>query len=165
MPFGMAWTYTPPTNWQFYGADEAPALWQTLTTDGQLVVGWGINELDLPLTQAAAQGSNAPAQTLDLLRVVKETTGRLYTLQTIAMYNFERYLTASNADVAHMIAAGQIDEASQHCRRHVEIVTALYLHLLEGKPLVLLARSDRRERDDLRLILRRDGTYAVERER
>jgi hypothetical protein len=39
------------------------------------------------------------------------------------------------------------------------------MHLLEGRPLMLLARRDRRERDDLRLILRRDGTYAVERER
>jgi len=165
MPFGMAWAYAPPGNWQFYGATEAPALWETLTTGEQLVVGWGITELDLPLVRTAAQATNAPAHTLDLLRVVTETTGRHYTLQTIAMYNFERYLTASNAQVAHLIANGQIDEASQHCRRHVEIVAALYLHLLEGRPLMLLARRDRRERDDLRLILRRDGTYAVERER
>jgi hypothetical protein len=165
MPFGMAWTYAPPTAWQFYGPTEAATLWETLTSGEHLVVGWGISELDLPLLRAAVQAPGEPAHTLDLLRVVTETTGRHYTLQTIAMYNFERYLTASNAEVAHMIASGQVDEASQHCRRHVEIVAALYTHLLEGRPLMLLARRDRRERDDLRLILRRDGTYAIERER
>jgi hypothetical protein len=161
----MAWVYMPPKHWQFYGPTEAPALWEMLTSGEQLVVGWGVTELDLPLIRNAAQATDAPAHTLDLLRVITENTGRHYTLQTIAMYNFERYLTASNAEVAHMIAGGQVEEASQHCRRHVEIVAALYLHLLEGRPLMLLARRDRRERDDLRLILRRDGTYAVERER
>lgn len=165
LPLGLAWTFAPPANWIFYTPNDARALWLTLTSPNRHIVGWGIGELDLPLVRSRAGGSSWPAKLIDLQQIIAEATGRRYTLQFIGMANFDRIISVTNADIAGLLAAGQIIPARRHCRAYAELVAESYLHLLEGKPLKLLARQNQGETEDLAFFLNDKHEWHVEHRR
>lgn len=138
IPFGLAVTYVEQGGWKTWFSEDAAALWKVLTFEPVTVVGFNIQQFDLPIIyhSAGARGGAWP-RVVDFFEQIKAATGRYAKLDDVARATLGRSKTADGKQAAQWLRDGEIDNVVAYCREDVEIVKALHQHALQGEPLIL----------------------------
>lgn len=88
----------------------------------------------------------------DLFFLIRQATGRWYSLETIAQHNLNRGKLADGQRAAEWLRSGdpeQIAKATEYCRHDVQLTIDLHAILLAGSPLRLPPRAKRQELNEI----------------
>jgi len=124
----------------------------------QTIVGWNIADFDLPVIKCNAACSSGYAwqswepKTVDLFALIRQATGRWYSLETVAQHNLGRGKLADGQKAAEWLRSGDpalVAKAFEYCRHDVQLTIDLHQMLLRGEPLRLPARAKRQELNEV----------------
>lgn len=147
MIFGLAVTYDDQTGeYKEWGMKDLVALW--LYMKSQTVCGWNIIDFDIPVIRYALQGDGYPADesimAYDLFHLIRQKTGRWYSLNAATKANLGREKTADGLQAAKWLAEWLetkdetlYRQAMDYCRNDVALEYALYEKLSKGESLEL----------------------------
>ena len=141
--FGFAATYDDAYGWRTWTTSLVNLLWTHLSMSGARVVGWDIEEYDLPVLRHAAQ-RDEPLVSLDLSAQIISATRRHYKLDTIARANLGRGKILETGLVIEWLRAGDsasMVKVTEHCRNNVQLVIDLFGIVYQGRPLALPGRQ------------------------
>lgn len=149
MQFAIAVTYNDEIDeWKEWTLPMLPHLWEYLKTD--TVCGFNIVAFDLPVIMYSlwrmgekCEGYNQ-LRTHDLFALIREVTGRWYSVEALVISNLGRSKNGSGLEVAGWLAEYEVtgDESLlrksfTYCRNDVDLEYSLYRILLGGAPLIL----------------------------
>ena len=141
--FGFAVTYDEMFGWRTWTTSLINLLWTHLTMPDIRIVGWDIEEYDLPVIRHAVQQRESTAA-LDLSAQIATATRRHYKLDTIARTNLHRGKILDTGLVIEWLRAGDSDsmiKVTEHCRNNLQLVMDLFDFIRRGEPLVLPGRQ------------------------
>jgi len=154
MPFGLAVTMTSDRTIHHW--DNAKALLNYL--DMATVITWNGDAFDLPIVERTAGRQGYGIQSLDLSAAIRDTTGRRYRLERVAVANGLGKKTGADEQVAKWIASGEqelITQAYASCEQNVRLLIRI-AERLHTTGITLPARPHRDEPTDLHM--RYDGS-------
>lgn len=165
--FGIAVTYDSDTDeWKEWRSEYARLLHGYLR--GKAVAGWNIRSFDLPIIASNADhefNENAlQYAAFDLFDEIRRTTGRWYKLDVVADANLGRQKLSHGQQATEWLRSGHeqdIAKAFEYCREDVQLVVDLHQHLLDGNPLFLPKRPERKELNDIAWWLDKDPDWIV----
>lgn len=161
MRFGCAVTavdYDEGDIWEWAEWTECGPLRSALyIAQKQTIVGWNIDDFDLPVINHNANRIEYPwphwePKTVDLFALIRQFTGRWYSLETVAQHNLGRGKLADGQRAAEWLRSGdpeQIAKAFEYCRYDVQLTIDLHQMLLRGEPLRLPPRAKREELNEV----------------
>lgn len=147
MIFGIAVTYDDVTReYKEWGMKDLVGLW--LYMKKNIVCGWNIIDFDIPVIRYNLQGDGYPAdesiEAYDLFHLIREKTGRWYSLNAATKANLGQEKTADGLQAAKWLAEWLetkdetlYRQAMDYCRNDVALEYALYHKLHSGSPLEL----------------------------
>jgi hypothetical protein len=176
--FGLATTYIDngrdaqgqeDIGWTTWWPDSIKALWLDICRSSGPLVTWNGDEFDIPylIVQAVREGITTDPwqqlpESLDLMSLIRRESKRMegkerwYKLEAIAYANLGRGKIGHGDEAAAWLRSGDpalIAQAADYCRDDVQIVKELHERLLSGLPLICPARPERREYQELRVML------------
>lgn len=143
---------------------ELERLWTYINHQHVTLLGWNIIDFDMVLINHELQAHNIEARAahtskytvLDLFAEIKWDTGRWYKLSVIAQSNGLGNKLADGQQASEWLRSGDpalLQKAVEYCRHDVQLVRNIHERLLAGEMLVLPARPERKEQDDLRWMV------------
>jgi RNase_H superfamily len=168
--FGFAVTYDEMFGWRTWTTSLVYLLWTHLTMPDIRIVGWDIEEYDLPVIRHAVQTQYDEAVTsLDLSAQIITATHRHYKLDSIARANLGRGKILDKGLVIEWLRAGDsgsMIKVTEHCRNNVQLVMDLIGIIRQDRPLVLPGRQqsadlgwDRMNEATLRIFFTPQGEW------
>lgn len=159
MRFGCAVTYNEAANeWLDWQAHDVADLYAYLGyLPETILAGWNVKDFDWPVICNNAQSIN-PAlrpcspQLYDPFDLIRQKTGRWYSLETIAQHNLGRGKLADGQKAAEWLRSGDPDlvtRALEYCRYDVQLTMDLTAILRSGEPLRLPPRAQRQEWNEM----------------
>lgn len=154
MRFGCAVTYRADLGtWQEWHTEHVVNLYDLLPWCDLPVVGWNIIDFDWPVIlhnaeRAGATINHTGVTIIDLFDLIRQATGRWYSLEAIAQHNLGRGKLADGQRAAEWLRSGdpaQVAKAMEYCRHDVQLTIDLHQMLLRGEPLRLPPRAKREE--------------------
>jgi hypothetical protein len=136
IPFRLAVTDGPSS--ETWLANDAAELWRLLCLPDRIVVGFNIQQFDLPIIYRAADVS-VPSwpRAIDLFEQIKNATGRWVKLGDVAQATLGRSKTADGKQAAQWLRDGEIEKVVAYCQQDVQLVKDLHELTLRGEPLIL----------------------------
>ena len=166
--FGFAVTYDEMFGWRTWTTSLVDLLWTHLTMADIRIVGWDIEEYDLPMIRGAVQDEE-PTPFVDLSAQIMAATRRHYKLDSIARANLNRGKILDTGLVIEWLRAGNSDamtKVTEHCRNNIQLVMDLFDLIRQGQPLVLPGRQqsadlgwDRMKEATLRIFFTPQGEW------
>lgn len=163
IPFGLAVTIGndyDPSPWYDHDARD---LWSTLCQPDFVVVGFNIQQFDLPIIYHAADLS-VPAwpRVIDLFEQIKAATGRWVKLDDVAMATLGRRKIADGKQAAQWLRSGELEKVIAYCQEDVQLVKHLHELTLRGEPLILPAQPGKYKGNEyeIRLWLDQAGQWS-----
>jgi hypothetical protein len=126
-----------------------------------ILVGWNIINFDWPvICSNVKRRDNADylmrrgrdPEFVDLFALIRQHTGRWYSLETVAQHNLGRGKLADGQRAAEWLRSDdpeQIAKAMEYCRYDVQLTIDLHAILLRGEPLRLPPRAKRQELNEI----------------
>ncbi len=90
------------------------------------IIGFNSEHFDLPIIHKYYPGSLAQIPHLDILKLVKETTGRRYKLDDLAQATLQTQKSADGLQAMKWFQEGKIDDIKKYCEQDVRITKELY---------------------------------------
>lgn len=160
IPFGLAVTDGPSV--ETWLANDATELWRLLCLPDKVVVGFNIQQFDLPILYRAggAMGGQWP-HTIDLFEQIKLATGRWVKLDDVAWATLKRRKTADGKQAAQWLRDGEIEKVVAYCREDVQLVKELHEWTFQGEPLILPRQQNKYKGNEheIRLWLDQAGQW------
>lgn len=155
--FGIAVSFEPEREpsrqWTYYSIARAFDLYRAMCNADQ-VIGWNCAAFDIPVVTAQLGREFSPdafkpkewkpAQVIDLMAQIRDTTGRWYKLEVIAQANLRRGKISDGLTAVQWLNSGDEDlvsQAMEYCREDVQLTYDLHQILLSGQPLILPGRE------------------------
>lgn len=147
MQFSIAVTYNDETDeWRQWTLSILPDLWEYLKTD--LVAGFNFVDFDLPVIMYSlwrmGEECDGQLRTHDLFAVIREKTGRWYSVNSLSIANLGRSKSGNGLEVAGWLAEYEhtadpelLKKSFAYCCDDVDLEYSLYRILLGGAPLIL----------------------------
>ena len=165
LKFGCAVTYDTWTKrYEAHMPHQLAHMWNNMIRRD--LCGWNIKAFDIPVilsnlsnaTRFPEDADLSPmGEIIDLFDLIRQETGRWYSLDTIAEANLGHGKTVDGKQAVLWLRSGNqalIQKAVEYCRDDVELVRKLYERLRRGQPLRLPARPERNELEELRFHLK-----------
>lgn len=104
---------------------ELSALWPILEKAERLI-GYNSEHFDLPVMNRYYTGDLLRFPHLDLLRVIKESSGKRFKLNDVAKATLQIEKSADGLQAQKWFEEGKIDEIKKYCEQDVKITKELY---------------------------------------
>lgn len=114
-------------NGQFRSFEESELgeLWPILEK-AERIIGYNSEHFDIPILNKYYAGDLLKFSNLDLLKVIKESTGKRFKLNDIAKATLQIEKSADGMQAQKWFAEGKIDEVKKYCEQDVKITYELY---------------------------------------
>lgn len=117
-----------------FGESELSGLWPMLEKAERLI-GYNSIHFDLPILGRSYPGDLTKLPHLDLLAVIKESTGKRFKLNDVAVATLQIEKSASGLQAMQWYEEGKIDEIKKYCEQDVRITKDLYEYGRKNKML------------------------------
>lgn len=157
MRFGCAMTYREDVGWNTWSTESALELYLMLCRCNQPIVGWNVLDFDWPVIchnaeRAGATINHTSVALIDLFDLIRQATGRWYSLESVSQHNLGRGKLADGQKAAEWLRSGDpllVAKAFEYCRHDVQLTIDLHTILLRGEPLRLPPRAKRQELNEV----------------
>lgn len=159
MRFGCAVTYNDAADeWLEWQAHAIADLYVYLGyMPKAAITGWNIKDFDWPVICNNAMIINSALRSCspelyDPFDLIRQKTGRWYSLETVAQHNLGRGKLADGQKAAEWLRSGDADliaKAFEYCRYDVQLTMDLAAILKRGDPLRLPPRTQRQELNEV----------------
>lgn len=113
---------------------ELSKLWPILEKTTRLI-GYNSEHFDLPILNRYYTGDLSALPHLDMLKVIKETTGKRYKLDDLAKATLKMEKSADGLKAMEWFKEGKIDLIKEYCEQDVKVTKELYEYGLENQQL------------------------------
>ncbi|MFA6426858.1 MAG: ribonuclease H-like domain-containing protein [Candidatus Magasanikbacteria bacterium] len=104
---------------------ELKQLWPILEK-AQCIIGYNSEHFDLPILNKYYTGDLLRFQNLDILKIIKESTGKRYRLNDIAQATLQISKSADGLQAQTWYEEGKMDEIKKYCEQDVKVTKELY---------------------------------------
>ncbi len=120
----------------FHSFDEHQLgdLWPFLEKADRLI-GYNSESFDVPILNKYYTGNLASFPHLDLLKVIKESSGKRYKLDDVARATLQIGKSADGLQAVRWYEEGKIDEIKKYCEQDVRVTRDIYQFGLKNKML------------------------------
>lgn len=111
---------------------ELNELWPILEKSERLI-GYNSEHFDVPILNKYYAGDLTQFPHLDMLKVIKETTGKRFKLNDIAKATLQIEKSADGLQAMEWFKEGKIDEIKKYCEQDVKVTKEIYEYGLKNK--------------------------------
>lgn len=104
---------------------ELSSLWPILEKADRLI-GYNSESFDLPILQRFYTGDLSRIRHLDILKVIRESTGKRFKLDDIAAATLQTKKSADGMQAMRWYEQGEIEKIKKYCEQDVKITKELY---------------------------------------
>ena len=104
---------------------ELGQLWSILEK-AERIIGFNSEHFDMPILNKYYAGDLMSIPHLDILKIVKETSGRRYKLNDLAKATLQIEKSADGFQAITWFKEGKIDEIEKYCEQDVKVTKELY---------------------------------------
>ncbi|OIO18968.1 MAG: hypothetical protein AUJ23_02705 [Candidatus Magasanikbacteria bacterium CG1_02_32_51] len=104
---------------------ELGQLWPILEK-AERIIGFNSEHFDMPILNKYYAGDLMSIPHLDILKIVKETSGRRYKLNDLAKATLQIEKSADGLQAIAWFKEGKIDEIKKYCEQDVKVTKELY---------------------------------------
>ncbi len=104
---------------------ELTQLWPFFER-AERIIGFNSEHFDVPILQRSYSGDFSRFRHLDLLKVVKESTGKRFKLDDLARATLQMQKSASGLQAVEWYKQGEIDKIKEYCEQDVRVTKELY---------------------------------------
>lgn len=127
--------YDSETNkYSSYLVEELPHLWPIIER-ADVLIGYNSDHFDIPLLNKYYSGDLTKIKSLDLLKEIKNVTGRRFKLDHIAEGTLGVNKSGHGLQAITWWKQGEIDKIRQYCLDDVKITKKLYDYAVKNKKL------------------------------
>lgn len=105
--------------------NELSNLWPVLE-NAERLIGYNSEHFDLPIMNRYYTGDLLQFPHLDLLKAIKESSGKRYKLNDIAKATLQIEKSADGLQAQKWFEEGKIDEIKKYCEQDVKVTKELY---------------------------------------
>ncbi len=113
---------------------ELGLLWPILEK-AERIIGYNSEHFDLPILSRYYTGSLASVPHLDLLKVIKQSSGSRYKLNDIAKATLQIEKSADGLQAMQWFKEGKLDLIKQYCEQDVKVTKEVYDYGRQNKML------------------------------
>ncbi|MFA5211663.1 MAG: ribonuclease H-like domain-containing protein [Patescibacteria group bacterium] len=113
---------------------ELGLLWPILEKS-ERIIGFNSEHFDVPILNKYYAGDLTKFSHLDLLKIIRESTGKRYRLNDIAKATLQIEKSANGLKAMEWFKEGKIDEIKKYCEQDVKVTKELYDYGLKNKML------------------------------
>lgn len=113
---------------------ELQELWPILEKS-ELLIGYNSDHFDIPVLNRVYAGDLSKFPSLDLLKVIKETSGKRYKLDDIAKATLQISKSADGLQAMKWYEEGKIDKIKEYCEQDVKVTKEVYEYGKKNKML------------------------------
>ncbi|MDP2685494.1 MAG: ribonuclease H-like domain-containing protein [bacterium] len=113
---------------------ELNQLWPILEK-AERIIGYNSEHFDVPILNKYYMGDLTVIPHLDILKVIKEMSGRRYKLNDIAIATLQIEKSADGLQAMKWFEQGKIDEIKKYCEQDVKVTKELYEYGKKNKML------------------------------
>lgn len=113
---------------------ELGNLWPILEHSDR-IIGYNSAHFDVPILARYYTGDLTKIPHLDILKVVKESTGKRFKLNDLVKATLQLEKSANGLQAMQWFTEGKLDLIKQYCEQDVRITKDLYLYGLKNKML------------------------------
>ncbi len=117
-----------------YLVEELPKLWPILER-ADVLIGYNSDHFDIPLLDKYYPGDLTKIKSLDLMKEIKDVTGRRFKLDHIAEGTLGVNKSGHGLQAITWWKQGEIEKIRQYCLDDVKITKKLYDYALKNKKL------------------------------
>ncbi|MEK7084494.1 MAG: ribonuclease H-like domain-containing protein [Patescibacteria group bacterium] len=117
-----------------FAESELSGLWPVLEK-AERFIGYNSIHFDLPILGRYYPGDLTKFPHLDILAVIKESTGKRFKLNDVAVATLQIEKSATGLKAMQWYEEGKIDEVKKYCEQDVRITKELYEYGLKNKML------------------------------
>jgi len=121
-------------SYRSFGENELSQLWPIFER-AELLIGYNSEHFDLPILDRQYMGDLTKIPHLDLLKVIKESSGSRFKLDDIAKATLQIKKTADGLQAMRWYEEGKIDEIKKYCEQDVRVTKELYEYGKKNKML------------------------------
>lgn len=111
--------------YQSFDEHQLGDLWPVLEKAERLI-GYNSLHFDLPILNRYYAGDLSSIPHLDLLKVIKESSGKRYKLDDIAKATLQIQKSADGLQAVRWYEEGKIEEIKQYCEQDVKVTKEIY---------------------------------------
>jgi DEAD/DEAH box helicase domain-containing protein len=108
-----------------YLEEDLPKLWPILE-GADMLIGFNSDHFDIPILNKYYPGDLTKIKSLDLLKEVKEATGRRYKLDNIAEATLGQKKSGHGLEAVQWWKEGKIDKIREYCIQDVKVTKGVY---------------------------------------
>ena len=108
-----------------YLEEDLPKLWPILE-DADLLIGYNSDHFDIPILNKYYPGDLTKIKSLDLLKEIKNASGRRFKLDNIAQSTLGKKKSAHGLQAVKWWEEGKIDLIREYCIQDVRVTKELY---------------------------------------
>lgn len=113
---------------------ELTALWPIFER-AERIIGFNSEHFDLPILSRYYAGNFSKIPHLDILKVVKASTGKRFKLNDLVKATLQMEKSADPLEAMQWFKEGKVDLVKQYCEQDVKITKELYLYGKKNKML------------------------------
>lgn len=114
--------------------DELDKLWPFLEK-ADVIIGYNSDHFDIPILNKYYRGDLTKIKSLDILKEIKEATGKRFKLDSIAEATLGINKSGDGLDAIKWWNSGEIDKIKKYCLDDVRITKEVYEYALKNKKL------------------------------
>ncbi|MBI2989580.1 MAG: ribonuclease H-like domain-containing protein [Candidatus Magasanikbacteria bacterium] len=104
---------------------ELSALWPYLEK-AERIIGYNSEHFDIPILNRYYAGDLSRFPQLDLLKVIKESSGKRYKLDDIAKATLDIRKSADGLQAVEWYKEGKLDKIKEYCEQDVRVTKGIY---------------------------------------
>lgn len=113
---------------------ELANLWPILEY-AERIIGYNSEHFDVPILNRYYAGDLTKIRHLDMLKVIKESTGKRFKLNDLVKATLQLEKSADGLQAMEWFKEGKLDLIKQYCEQDVRVTKELYLYGLKNKML------------------------------
>ena len=113
---------------------ELPQLWPILE-HAERLIGFNSEHFDIPILNRYYAGDLTKFPSLDILKVIKQTTGNRYKLNDIAKATLQIEKSADGLQAMEWFKEGKMDLIKKYCEQDVKVTKEVYEYGCKNKML------------------------------
>lgn len=121
-------------SYRSFGENELGLLWPIFERAERLI-GYNSEHFDLPILNRYYMGDLSKIPQLDLLKIIKESTGSRFKLNDIARATLQIEKNADGLQAIRWYEEGKIDEIKKYCEQDVKVTKEIYEYGKKNKML------------------------------
>ncbi len=114
--------------------DDLDRLWPILE-QADMLIGYNSDHFDIPLLNKYYHGDLTKIKSLDILKEIKNSTGRRFKLDSVAEATLGINKSGDGLDAIKWWNSGEIDKIKKYCLDDVRITKEVYEYAMKNKKL------------------------------